>query len=293
MTTILLFFQIYNLFEGQMVRWLKPKIKKHDFLYLSSLVIVGSGLVTLLLFGLYCWYDTGKFPLLYGLPALNDGGESARFWIGSIYVPIFLAFAGIVVAHRLMNNAGNARLSPALNDDTVLQMVAESDSRTLENILDILSGSDAADIKYWGIYEANPAQAGWRADHPLRQPSNFNNMPYAPTQNYSSGLSSLLTPGVINDVTRDEGAGLMEKAASIPKGYEVDRLPYQPCANRDMTGTHAEDPGAGPIPCTTPQWAENIPAEPKEPGNEMDFIEQLKDPVNREKLVALLAGIEL
>jgi hypothetical protein len=306
-TTIFLFYQKYNLFEGQMVRQQKPGIKKHDFLYLSSLVILSSGLVTLLLFGLYCWYDTGKFTLLYGIPATIASEESASFWIGSIYVPIFVAFAGIAIAHRLINNTGNTRLSPALNNDMVIRMAAEADASTLENIMDILSGPDAAGIKYWRMSDTGAAQAGWNADHQPhgpsshygadhqpRQPAGHYGMPFATENDNSLGFGSSLTPGMTDNVpVQDADVGQMEHAAPVPIEHEVDPLPCPVNDLRDMTDTPANDPGIGSISSITPAVDEKIKAENKESTNEIDFIEQLRDPVNREKLAALLAGIEI
>lgn len=243
-----------------MARRLKPGIREHDFLYLSFLVIASSGLFTLLLFGLYCWYDTGRFPLPYGISASATSGDSIRFWVSSIYVPFFLAFAGIAIAHRLMSRGDGERLSPALSDDRLSRMAAESDSRTLESILDILSGSDLAGTGYW---EHGPA--GWDADRRPRNSTDSYAMPYVSADAGHAVVDSPLAIDVVANAHSQEKS--FGQVSQPPAGAEATVAPAAPAA------------AAGP---------ETAQAEKKE----VDFLEQLKDPVNREKLAALLAGIE-
>jgi hypothetical protein len=206
--------------------------KNIDYLYLTILVIVSAGIVTLLLYFIYGWYTTGVFPLAAGSQMTQPvSEETIRFFIGSIYMPLLLVFSAIAVAHRLKVKADHP-VPPMLDYGTIRQMVLKNESYTLEP-----ARSDDADQ---GLVKYKPA----------------------------------VQDGI------------------VPATGENDRPQYQPCPYCDTDNTLTNDYCTR---CGTPLT--RLPAGDMETDKlnaaETDILEQLRDPVNREKLVALLSSPDL
>jgi hypothetical protein len=206
--------------------------KNIDYMYLTILVIVSAGIVTLLLFFLYGWYTTGGFPIVTnGQMHSSVSEDTVRFFIGSIYVPLLIVFSAIAVAHRLKVKADH-QVPPMFDYGTIMQMVLKNESNTLE-----LACSDEADQ---GFVKYKPA----------------------------------MQDGI------------------VPATGENDRPQYQPCPYCDTDNALTNDYCTR---CGTPLT--RPPAEDMETDKlnaaETDLFEQLRDPVNREKLVALLSSPDL
>jgi hypothetical protein len=223
---ILLLIQIYIYTCDQMAKLAIRTKNNADYLYLSLLVIASASLVTLILYGMYYWYRTGIIPVA-GVPAPASVSEDTlRFVIGSLYVPLLIAFAGIAIASRLKETAGHPHLSLSYDDGKPLHMTLESNSYVL-------------DISRRDTVNAVQEPADQESDIFAGEGKNQSQHPVCPGP----------APGT---------------ESSLNVEYRTKR---------------AEPPTAGREDKT--QGAEVM---------ERDLIEQLKDPVKREKLVSLLLG---
>jgi hypothetical protein len=200
-----------------------------DFLYMSALVIASASIATLLLYGMYCWYSTGRLPLAAGITTpFSVSGDSIRFVIGSLLVPTLVAFSIIAVACRIRENSARSLLSqPA--PGVPLQMTLRSDSY---------------------LFDASPPDTTAAEDRQTTRDS----------------------------TARAEGENGISQPRVCPGCNTVDTILLDNC-----------------IKCGTPLTASRA-TEKQEvkaaKADESDIIEQLKDPVNREKLVSLLLSSE-